>query len=60
MEREYVKADEASLEAGIRVCRDAMLTATTRESKRAAFRLLAELHARRTPEMVTRAERERG
>lgn len=45
---------ELSLEAGIRVNREAMLSATTPESKRAAFRLLAELCARRTPEAQAR------
>lgn len=53
-------ADEASLEAGIRVAHDAMLKASTPQAKRLAFRLLADLHARRSPEMVERMERERG
>lgn len=48
---------EASLERGIRVNRDAMFSATTPESKRAAFRLLAELYARRSPEAQEQAAR---
>lgn len=51
---------EASLEAGIRAATEAMRKASTPQGKRLAFRLLADLHARRSPEMVERIERERG
>lgn len=48
-------AEEASLEAGIRAADQAMRKASTPQGKRLAFRLLADLHARRSPEMVERA-----
>jgi len=45
-------SDELSLEAGIRVNTDAMRKASTPQAKKAAFRLLAELHASRSQAMV--------
>lgn len=54
---DYASAsDELSLEAGIRVALSCVKSATTRESKRAAFRLAAELAARRQEVNGTRPE----
>lgn len=58
---DYVySSDELSLEAGIRIAHDAMVSARIPQVKRAAFRLLADLHARRSPELVAAMERARG
>jgi len=53
-------SDELSLESGIQAAYEATVKASTHECQRQAFRLLADLCAKRSPEMVKFLEQQRG